>query len=183
MSNDNKNYKSNIPKVKYVLNELEEGALKEIGKFVVKEARQRIESKSYRLSKAIAYYLRRKEKAVRIGVRGHGKRSAFYSNWVEKGHKILLKNQYFNEKSGKAVQTFRAKSKFGGTYLLKKRSISFEFGGRTVPPHPFLTPAAEENISQIRIIAGKYFKEIEKENIEKGYVERNDPEEIIGVTE
>jgi hypothetical protein len=180
VSNDNKNYKSNIPKVKYVLSELEEGALREIGKFIVREARQRIESKSFRLSKAIAYYLRRKEKSVRIGVRGHGKRSAFYASWVEKGHKIMLKNQYFNEKSGKAVQTFRDK-KTGG--ILKRKSVSFEFGGRMVPPHPFLTPAAEENIAQIRIIAGKYFKEIEKENIEKGYVDKKDSDEASEAAE
>ena len=178
MSNNNKNYTSNIPKVKYVLNELEEGALREIGRFIVKEARQRIESKSFRLSKAIAYYLRKKEKSVRIGVKNKSKKDPFYGIWVEKGHKIMLKNQYFNEKSGYAVQTFRAKSKFGGTYLLKGKSVSFEFGGKMVPAHPFLTPAAEENIAQIRIIAGKYFKEIEKENIEKGYVNAPGPDEI-----
>jgi HK97 gp10 family phage protein len=41
--------------------------------------------------------------------------------------------------------------------------IFLEFGTSKISAKPFITPAARENALQIRMIAAKYFKEIEKE--------------------
>lgn len=51
-----------------------------------------------------------------------------------------------------------------------------EFGTQKVRARPFLRPSVMENIDQIRIIQGKYLKEIENENRAKGLID--DEEEI-----
>jgi HK97 gp10 family phage protein len=202
VSNDNKNYKSNINKVKYVLTELERAALKEIGIFVAGEARKNAPIGIYRdmngnvlfsrriktskgkvdhrpgtLKRNIGYSIRRKEKSVQIGVRG----KAFYGRFVEKGHKLMTRDVaaegFYINKRGQIAQRGMLKLTKPKGKKTKWRNISAaEFGGRNVPAHPFLTPAAEKNINQIRIIAGKYFKEIEKENIDKGIIGIGDNE-------
>ena len=123
------NYQSHIPKVKYALTEIEKACLKEIGRYVRDEARERSPFKTGRLKKNISYQIRRKDKSVRLGVRG----KAFYG-------------------------------------------MFFEFGTRKLKKRPFLTPAVEENIDHIRLIAGKYFKEIEKDNIAIGLLGPDDGE-------
>ncbi|MFA5715839.1 MAG: HK97-gp10 family putative phage morphogenesis protein [Candidatus Paceibacterota bacterium] len=178
----NKCYQSNIPKVKYVLTEIEKACLKEIGRYVRDEARERVPVKTGKLKKNISYQIRRKDKSVRLGV----KRKAFYGLFVEKGHKILPKGFHMNQRTGKMVQaghlslqdTSVGIRKDGTTYTRRawKSAISMEFGGKNVPAKPFLTPAVKENINHIRLIAGKYFKEIEKENIDIGLIGPDDGE-------
>ena len=128
MSNDNKNYKSNIPKVKYALTEIEMACFKEIGQLVRNVARDKCKHLTGRLFININYQIRRKEKSVRLGL----KRKAFYGMYYEFG------------------------TKKGGP------------SGGGITKQSFLTSAVLENIDRIRLIAGKYFKEIEKENIEIG---------------
>ena len=117
-TNNKFTYKSNKPRVKYVLTELERAALKEIGRFAVKEARKRINIRSKRLWRGTRINIRRKEKSVRMGIAHKAK--AFYGNFLE----------------------------FGTVKMAKK---------------PFLTPAVQENIPEIRSIAEKYIKMIETE--------------------
>jgi len=92
----NKHYQSNIKKFKYKLTEQERAALKAIGKFVSKAAKQKapksMKKRSYkdkagvlksfrpgRLRKGISYWVRRKEKAVQVGTK------SFYGVFLEKG--------------------------------------------------------------------------------------------------
>ena len=117
-TNNKFTYKSNKPRVKYVLTELERTALKEIGRFAVKEARKRINIRSKTLWRGIGINIRRKEKSVRIGVKSKSK--AFY-----------------------------------GFFL--------EFGTKKMAKKPFLAPAIQENIPEIKAIVEKYVKLIEAE--------------------
>jgi hypothetical protein len=43
-----------------------------------------------------------------------------------------------------------------------------ELGTQNIAPDSFLEKTVKENIDHIRLIAGKYIKEIEKENIDIG---------------
>lgn len=45
-----------------------------------------------------------------------------------------------------------------------------EFGTKKMAAKPFLRPSVMENIDQIRIIEGKYLKEIENENRARGLI-------------
>jgi hypothetical protein len=63
--------------------------------------------------------------AIRKGQRGGG---AFYGQWVEQGHNIVGKNP----KSGKAAG-----------WKAHRALARIEFGGRSVPAHPFIRPAWE----------------------------------------
>jgi HK97 gp10 family phage protein len=136
VSNDNKNYKSNIPKVKYALTACEMGAFKEIGKYLRTEVRKNItnsvETRTYkkkdgtlvkirpgRLKRSIGFGIMRKFKYLQIGSK------AFYAPMIE-------------------------------------------LGTQNISPDSFLEKTVKENIDRIRLIAGKYFKEIEQENIDIG---------------
>ncbi len=81
----NKNYQSNLPRVKYVLEENEKAALKAVGKFTRAEARRILSTvaveRSGTLRKNIASYVRRKTKSIEIGV----KKKAFWGLFLEKG--------------------------------------------------------------------------------------------------
>jgi HK97 gp10 family phage protein len=197
VSNDNKNYKSNISKTKYVLTDLERAALKEIGIFVAGEARKNAPIGIYRdmngnvllsrriktskgkvnhragtLKRNIGYSIRRKEKSVQIGVRG----KAFYGLFVEKGHKVVTRDMtakgFYINKRGQIAQKGVLKLTQPEGKKKKWRNVSaVEFGGRNVPAQPFLTPAAERNIPEITRIAAKYLKQIEQENIDKKNLE------------
>lgn len=144
---DNKNYKSNIAKVKYVLEENEKAALKEIGRFLAKEARQNVEAvttkRSGILRRNIGYFIRRKTKSVEVGVR----KKAFYGVFVEKGHKNIGKGSYFDERSGKVRKPVA---------FLKLGALKTEFGGSMTKPHPFLMPAIERNIDAVKEIIKKH---------------------------
>lgn len=77
-------YKSNIGRVKYVLTEQETGAFKQIGKLLAAAIRAKVpRGATKRLSKNITYSVRKKDKAVWVGV----KRSIFYANFLEFGAK------------------------------------------------------------------------------------------------
>ena len=178
----NKYYQSNVQKVKYVLTEVEKACLKEIGRYARDEARERVPGKTGNLKKNISYQIRRKDKSVRLGV----KRKAFYGLFVEKGHKIVPKGFHINQRTGKMVKpgalslqnSIVGIRKDGTTYTKRRwrNAISMEFGGKTIPARPFLAPAVKENVDHIRLIAGKYFKEIEKDNITIGLLGPDDGE-------
>ena len=68
MSNYKTHYQSNMPRVKYVLNEQETEALKAIGKELAKELRKVVPVASKRAKKQIGYWLHKKTKSVQVGV-------------------------------------------------------------------------------------------------------------------
>lgn len=49
-----------------------------------------------------------------------------------------------------------------------------EFGTKKMAAKPFLRPAVMENIDQIRLIQGKYLKEIENENRARGLIKEEE---------
>lgn len=162
---DNKfTYKGNVPKVKYVLTEIEKAALKEVGRFVTKEAKNNLsevtEKRTGLLKRSIGYWVKRKDKSVQVGVR----KKAFYGLFIEKGHRILPKGFYIN-KRGLMAQKGTKKLTGGEGQKRRYRASTVEFGGNTVPARPFLTPAAQDNIPEIRKIVGQYMAELSKENV------------------
>lgn len=170
LTNNRFTYKSNVPNVKYALSELEKAALKEIGKFVTKTAKANVdevtEKRTGLLRRKIGYWIKRKDKSVQVGVR----KEAFYGLMIENGHRVFtakMKAQgYYINKRGQMVQRGilnKMKSASGKTRL--HNLTATEFGGSTVPARPFLTPAAQDHISEIREIAAKYIKEIEKDTV------------------
>lgn len=59
-------------------------------------------------------------------------------------------------------------------YIYAYHAHLVEFGTRNTRARPFLRPAVLENIDQIRIIQGKYLKEIENENRAKGLIQEEE---------
>jgi hypothetical protein len=136
VSNDNKNYKSNINNVKNALTACEMGAFKEIGKYlrteVRKSAHKSLETRTYKtkdgrlvkikpgkLRRSIGFGIMRKFKYLQIGSK------VFYAPMIE-------------------------------------------LGTKDISPDSFLEKTVKENIDRIRLIAGRYIKEIEQENIDIG---------------
>jgi HK97 gp10 family phage protein len=132
-------YISNAEGVKEVLSELERAALKEAGKFIRKEVKDRVPVDEGTLKKNVGTWVRKKDTSLQIGV-------------------------YTRE---------RAKKK---KYTYAYHAHLVEFGTKKMAAKPFLRPAVMENIDQIRLIQGKYLKEIEDENRAKGLI--NEEEEI-----
>ena len=101
MSNkyDNKNYTSYSTKVKYVLDEQEVAAFKAIGKLMAAEIRKATPVASGKMKKNVGYSIRRKDKAVWIGV----KSKAFYVKFVEFGHRAGNKTSGYLKKKGKGA--------------------------------------------------------------------------------
>jgi len=158
VTNNGFKYESHMPKVKYALEEYERAALKEVGQLVARATRMNIDAKLERftggLRKNVRYFIRRKTKSVEIGIRSS--KDSFYAAFVELGHRYIPKGSYYNEKKGN-VHTVQ---RIAGTNIRdwNKKTLISEFGGRNVPPHPYLVPAAENNIAQIRAIIAKHMK-------------------------
>jgi HK97 gp10 family phage protein len=95
MSRNEFKLESNVSEVQYVLSELERAALKEIAKFVRKEAKRRAPVRpgptGGTLQKNIATWIRRKSGALQLGVYNKqtatkkGLKHAYYAGWVEFG--------------------------------------------------------------------------------------------------
>jgi len=89
-------YYSNVPRVKYVLEENEKLALREVGKFLKKEMKKIIKakmtpSKKSPLLAARSYKVVKKTKSLNIGTYGNKKNPgrAFYSKFLEFGTKKM----------------------------------------------------------------------------------------------
>jgi len=78
---DGVTFTSNIDKVNYTLNELTRAALKDVGKFVTRETRQKIKRRTGRLAKNIQYWARRRETDLQVGFKPGG----FYGIFQELG--------------------------------------------------------------------------------------------------
>ena len=108
MSNDNKNYKSNIKNVKYALTACEMAAFKEIGKYLRTEVRKNVhkglETRTYktktgtlvkvrpgRLRRSIGFGIMRKFKYLQIGSK------AFYAPMIELGTQYISPDSFLEK--------------------------------------------------------------------------------------
>jgi HK97 gp10 family phage protein len=108
VSNDNKNYKSNVKNVKYALTACEMAAFKEIGKYLRTEIRKNVpksvETRTYktkagtlvkirpgRLRRSIGFGIMRKFKYLQIGSK------AFYSKMIELGTQNISPDSFLEK--------------------------------------------------------------------------------------
>ena len=145
-------YISRSNEVKDMMTELERAALKEVAKFLRKEVKRRVPVDQGTLKRNVGTWVKT------LGKRMKGE---------AKGTPILQIGVYDRR---------RALRK-GYTYAFHAHLI--EFGTKKSAAKPFLRPSVLENIDQIRLIQGKYLKEIEDENRARGLV---DESEEIGDT-
>jgi len=80
---DGVTFTSNVNAVEYTLHELSRAALRDVGKFVVREARQKIPRKTGRGRKNIQYWVRSRQKYpdLQVGIKPAG----FYTGFMEVG--------------------------------------------------------------------------------------------------
>ena len=130
-------YQSNANEVKNVLSELERAALKEVAKFIRKDAKRRVPVNEGTLKKNIGTWVKKKNASLQIGV---------YS--AKNAKRKKLKVAYH-------------------AHLI-------EFGTVKMQARPFIRPSVMENIDQIRLIQGKYLKEIESENRARGLIDEEE---------
>lgn len=78
---------SNVDRVAYTLEELTRAALKDCGKFIARETRQRIKKRTGKLTKNIQYWVRKKDSDLQIGFKPGG----FYGGFQELGTKTTPK--------------------------------------------------------------------------------------------
>lgn len=80
---DGVTFKSNVDQVQYTIHELSRAALKDVGKFVAREAKQNIPRRTGRGRKNIQYWVRYKQKHpdLQIGIKPGG----FYTGFMELG--------------------------------------------------------------------------------------------------
>lgn len=140
-------YVSRSSEAKVVMTELERAALKEVAKFLRKEIKRRVPI-------------------------GQGTLKRNVGTWVK-----LLKKGRMGEKMGTPilqVGTYtRARAKKRG-YKYAYHAHLIEFGTIKTAAQPFLRPSVMENIDQIRLIQGKYLKEIENENRARGLIQEGE---------
>lgn len=110
--------------------------------------------------KEVAKFLR-KEIKTRVPV-GEGTLKRNVGTWVRKQDASLQIGTYSRERAT------RKKYKYAyHTHLV-------EFGTKNMAARPFLRPSVMENIDQIRLIEGKYLKEIENENRARGLIQEEE---------
>lgn len=110
--------------------------------------------------KEVAKFIRKQMKA-RVPV-DQGTLKKNVGTWVKRKDASLQIGVYTRE---------RAKRK-GYRYAFHAHLV--EFGTKKLPAKPFLRSTVMENIDQIRIIQGKYLKEIENENRAKGLIKEEE---------
>jgi HK97 gp10 family phage protein len=110
--------------------------------------------------KEVAKFLRKEVKG-RVPV-GKGTLKKNIGSWVRKKDTVLQIGVYTRE---------RAKKK-GYKYAYHAHLV--EFGTKKMSAKPFLRPAVMENIDQIRLIEGKYLKNIEEENRARGLIKEEE---------
>ena len=144
MSNkyNNKNFTTYSTKVKYVLTEQETAAFKAIGKLMAREIRKATPVASGKMKRNVGYSVRRKDKAVWIGV----KSKAFYVKFVEFGHRVGNKGTGYLKKKGRGA---------GGKSL------------GNVKGYPFFEAAYRRNRDKMQEMVKDYLRELDK-NDSKG---------------
>lgn len=110
--------------------------------------------------KEVAKYLRKKMKS-RVPF-GQGVLKKNIGTWVVKKNASLQIGVYTRD---------RAKRK-GYPYAYHAHLV--EFGTKRTRANPFLSSTVMEHINQIRLIQGKYLKEIENENRAKGLIKEEE---------
>ena len=78
---DGVSFTSSVDRVNFTLNELTRAALKDVGKFVVKETKKKISKKTGRLAKNTQYWVRKRDVDLQIGFKPGG----FYGGFQELG--------------------------------------------------------------------------------------------------
>lgn len=142
-------YISKVDEVKDTMRELERAALKEVAKFLRKEVKNRVPVDQGILKRNVGTWIKTLKKSV---------------GGEKMGTPVLQIGVYSRE---------RAKKK---KYTYAYHAHLVEFGTVKTRAQPFMRPAVMENIDQIRLIQGKYLKEIEDENRARGLI--NEEEEI-----
>jgi HK97 gp10 family phage protein len=72
---------NNVDRVNYTIVELTRAALKETGKYIARETREKIKRRTGRLAKNIQYWVRKKESDLQVGFKPGG----FYGMYQELG--------------------------------------------------------------------------------------------------
>jgi HK97 gp10 family phage protein len=82
---DGVTFKSNVDQIKYTLHELSRAALKDVGKYITKEAKKNVKKRTGRGAKNIQYWVRYKQKHpnLQVGIKPGG----FYMGFKELGTK------------------------------------------------------------------------------------------------
>ena len=84
---DGVTFTSSVDKVNYTLQELTRAALKDVGKFVARETRAKIQRRTGRLAKNTQYWVRKKDTDLQVGFKPGG----FYGGFQELGTKNIPK--------------------------------------------------------------------------------------------
>jgi HK97 gp10 family phage protein len=160
-----KNYKSNVKRVKYVLDECEKAALREIGKITAATIRKRAPKKKKGLiKKNIRYELRYKMKGVRIGVRsGKGGLWPYYARFVELGHRIVPKTSAGGKVATEYFRTFTRGARKGQGYIRRYVGPGFKrrlekWSGAMVKPYPWFMPAVDSIKTQLQDLVKKHLR-------------------------
>ena len=105
--------------------------------------------------------LLRKEIKARVPV-DDGVLKKNVGTWVRKKDTSLQIGTYTKERANKKK------------YIYAYHTHLVEFGTQRMAAKPFLRPSVMENIDQIRLIQGKYLKEIENENRARGLIKEEE---------
>lgn len=104
---------------------------------------------------------------------------------VRKNTKKSVGKRYYTAKSGKRVEVRPGRLRRSIGYWYRRREKDLQIGSKAFyaqmielgvygrGPDSFLEKTVKENIDRIRLIAGKYFKKIEQENIDIGLLGGN----------
>ena len=107
-------YYSNVPRVKYVLEENEKLALREVGKFQRKEIKKNIRAlfkkRSGNLLKSVGSKIDKKTKSIRTGIFGNRKMRgrAFYSKFLELGTSKRRKTPFIEPATSQNIPKIRS---------------------------------------------------------------------------
>lgn len=96
-------YLNNVDRVNYTIQELTRQALKDVGKYVCRETRKKINRRTGRLAKGTQYWVRKKETDLQVGF----KPMAWYGGYQELGTEKQPKIGALTESVELNVQTIR----------------------------------------------------------------------------
>lgn len=78
---------SSVDRVNFTIDELTRAALKDVGKFIARETRKKIQRRTGRLAKNTQYWVRKQDKDLQVGFKPGG----FYGGFQELGTRTIPK--------------------------------------------------------------------------------------------
>lgn len=87
MTKNGVTFLNNVDRTNYTIEELVRSALKDVGKFVTKEARKKIKRKTGRVAKNTQYWVRKKDGDLQVGFKPAG----WYGGYQELGTQNIKK--------------------------------------------------------------------------------------------